>query len=332
MIARAGRLFTIAFLILAVAWGTLALWFDGSESRPIAVTLAAGFMAICIGLVTLIRPLYRGLILALLAVVVMASWWISILPSNTRDWAPDVAHVAHATFDGNRVTIENVRDFKYRSEIDYDARWETRTYDLTRIRGVDMFLSYWGPALVAHTIASWEFDDGRHLAISIETRKQTGEYYSALRGFFRQYELVYVVADERDLIGLRANFRSEQVYLYHLELPAARARALLIEYLREVNRLAEHPQWYNALTSNCTTMIRYHANNIAAGNPLDWRILANGRLDELLYERGQVDTSHPFAELRHRSNITARAKAADDSADFSQRIRDDLPGNLQTVP
>jgi Domain of unknown function (DUF4105) len=327
MIARTGRRLAIAFVLLATAWGALALWFDGSTSQLIAEGLAAGFVAICIGMVTLVRPLYRGVLLALVPIAAVAFWWISIAPSNLRDWSPDVARLAHATFDGNRVTIENVRDFKYHSETDYDARWETRTYDLDKIRGVDMFLSYWGPTLIAHTIASWEFDDGRHLAISIETRKQTGESYSALRGFFRQYELVYVVADERDLIGLRTNFRGERVCLYHLQVPATQARTLLIDYLRQLNRLAMHSQWYNALTSNCTTMIRYHAQNVGARNPLDWRILANGRVDELLYERGQIDTSLPFAELRKRSNITARAKAAGDSANFSARIRENLPGS-----
>jgi uncharacterized protein DUF4105 len=327
MIARASRLAAVALVMLAVAWGALALWFDGSASRPIAGALAVGFAAICISLVALIRPLWRGLTLAVAPAVGVAFWWSSIAPSNTRDWSPDVARVAHAIFDGNHLTIENVRNFRYRSETDYEARWETRSYDLDKVRGVDMFLSYWGPTLIAHTIASWEFDDGRHLAISIETRKEVGESYSALRGFFRQYELAYVVADERDLIGLRTEYRGEQVYLYRLRVPGAQARALLVDYLREINRLAEHPKWYNALTSNCTTMIGYHAQNVAAGNPFDWRLLLNGRIDELAYERGQIDTSEPFAELRDRSNVTAKARAADDSADFSARIRENLPGS-----
>ena len=223
------------------------------------------------------------------------------------------------------VTIQNVRNFKYRSESDYDQRWETRTYDLDRIRGVDLFLSFWGPTQIAHTIASWEFDDGQHLAISIETRKEKGESYSALRGFFRQYELYYVVADERDLVGLRTNYRGEQVYLYRIRIPASQARALLVDYLDEVNRLAEHPRWYNALTQNCTTTIRGHAQNVGAGGRLDWRLLANGHLDQLLYERGQIDTDLPFADLRARSNITERARTAGDSPDFSARIRQGLP-------
>ena len=204
--------------------------------------MAGGLALVSILLAALVRPFLRGLVAALLPVVAVAVWWASIPPSNTRDWAPDVARTARATFDGSRVTIENVRNFKYRSESDYDQRWETRTYNLDRIRGVDLFLSFWGPTQIAHTIVSWEFDDGQHLAISIETRKEKGESYSALRGFFRQYELYYVVADERDLVGLRTNYRGEQVYLYRIRVPASQARALLVDYLNEVNRLADHPR------------------------------------------------------------------------------------------
>ncbi len=314
-----------AIVVVGVAWGPLALWFDGPQSRVLAGAMAGGLVLISILLTAFVRPFLRGLVATLLPVVTVALWWTSIPPSNTRDWTPDVARTARASSDGSRVTIENVRNFKYRSESDYDQRWETRTYNLDRIRGVDLFLSFWGPTNIAHTIASWDFDDGQHLAISIETRKEKGASYSALRGFFRQYELYYVVADERDLVGLRTNYRGEQVYLYRILVPAAQARALLVDYLAEVNRLAEHPQWYNALTQNCTTTIRGHAQNVGAGGRLDWRLLANGHLDQLLYERSQIDTEIPFDDLRRRSNITERAKAAGDSADFSARIRQGLP-------
>ncbi len=330
MVRRSLRLLTTsalaAIVVAAVAWAVLALWFDGPHSRLLAATIAIGLAVTCILSAALVRPFLRGLVVALLPVVVVVLWWTSIPPSNFRDWTPDVARTARATFDGSHVTIENVRDFKYRSEFDYDPRWETRTYDLDRIRGVDLFLSFWGPTEIAHTIASWEFDDGQYLAISIETRKERGESYSALRGFFRQYELYYVVADERDLIGLRTNYRGEQVYLYRIRIPAAQARALLVDYLNQVDRLAEQPQWYNALTQNCTTTIRGHARNAGAGGRLDWRLLANGHVDELLYERNQIDTDLPFDTLKSRSNITERAKAAGDSTDFSARIRQGLPG------
>ena len=329
MVRRAARLLATLMLLVvvaaAVAWAALALWIDGPSSRVIAKLLVAALVLVSIALAALVRPLLRGLVVALFPAIVVALWWTSVPPSNTRDWAPDVARTARATFDGSRVTIENVRNFRYRSESDYDQLWETRTYDLDAIRAADLFLSFWGPTQIAHTIVSWDFGNGQHLAISIETRKERGESYSALRGFFHQYELYYVVADERDLVGLRTNYRGEQVYLYRFNAPAPQARALLVDYLSQVNQLADHPQWYNALTQNCTTTIRGHAQNIGAGRALDWRLLLNGHLDELLYERGQIDTSLPFADLRARSNITEKAKAADDSPDFSTEIRQGWP-------
>jgi hypothetical protein len=329
MVRRTGRLIVTVLLAVivigAVAWSALALWLDGSDSRVLAGTMSAAMAFTSLLLAAVVRPFWKGLLAALSPVIVVVLWWTSIAPSNVREWTPDVARTARATFDGSSVTIQNVRNFQYRSESDYDQRWETRTYNLDRIVAVDLFLSFWGPTQIAHTIVSWEFDDGQHLAISIETRKENGESYSALRGFFRRYELYYVVADERDLIGLRTNHRGEQVFLYRIRVPASQARALLVDYLDEVNRLADHPRWYNALTQNCTTTIRGHAQNVGAGGRLDWRLLANGHLDQLLYERGQIDTDLPFRDLRARSDITERAKAADDSPDFSARIRRGLP-------
>jgi hypothetical protein len=316
-----------AMVLAGAVWGALALWLDGPDSKILAGTMAVGLVPVSVLLVALVRPVLRGLIAALVPIVAVAVWWGSIPPSNTRDWSPDVAHTPRAAFEGSRVTIQNVRNFKYRSESDYDQRWERRSYDLDRIRGVDLFLSFWGSPHIAHTIVSWEFDDGQHLAISIETRKEQGESYSALRGFFHQYELYYVVADERDLISLRTNYRGEQVYLYRIRVPPSQARALLVDYLNEVNRLADHPRWYNALIQNCTTTIREHALKAGGEGRSDWRLLANGHVDQLLYERRQISTDLPLASLRAQSNITEKAKLADDSLDFSSRIRQGLPNS-----
>ena len=170
---------------------------------------------------------------------------------------------------------------------------------------------------------SWEFDDGRYLAVSIETRKEKGETYDALRGFFRQYELYYVVADERDVVRLRTNYRGEQVFLYRLRATPERARAVLRSYLERVNDLVKTPEWYNAFTHNCTTTIRGHVQDAGVHNPWNWRILANGKGDEFLYMRGNINTSLPFPEVRARSDITAKAKAADRN-EFSARIREGL--------
>ena len=162
----------LAVIVLAgIVWGALALWLDGPASHLLAGMMVGGFALSTILLVLFVRPLTRGLLVALLPIVAVVLWWISTPPSNNRDWSPEVARTARAAFDGSTVTIQNVRNFIYRSESDYEERWETRNYDFDRIRGVDLFRSFWGPTRIAHTIISWEFDDGQHLAISIETRK-----------------------------------------------------------------------------------------------------------------------------------------------------------------
>lgn len=312
-------------LVLAVAWATAALWFDGPASRWGAGFISALFACGCLVLLIWLRPYRYALFIVFVAFFAVLVWWLSIAPKNDRDWLPDVSRTPYSVLEGTRLTIHNVRNFDYRSETDFTEQWEERTFDLDKLRGADLFVCYWGPTLIAHTIASWEFADGSHLAISIETRKEQGESYSAVRGFFRQYELYYVVAEERDLVRLRTNYRGEQVYLYRTSIPVKSARALLLDYLGEINQLAEKPRWYNALTGNCTTAIRYHLQRVVGPRPWDWRILANGRLDELLYQRGTINTSIPFERLRRESDITERAKTADQDPLFSQRIRQGLP-------
>jgi hypothetical protein len=318
---------TLLFLLISAptAWACLALWLDGPASRPLAAVLAMAFALASLTLVVAVRPVRRAAALWVVAFALVLVWWLSLQPRNDRDWQPEIAQPPTAVLSGDRLILRGVRNFDYRSETDFTQRWEERTYDLSRLTGGDLFLSYWGPTLIAHTIVSWEFDDGQHLAASIETRKEKGEAYSALRGFFRTYELYYVFADERDLVGLRTNHRGETVYLYRLPAPPERARALLLEYVEQANRLARSPRWYNALTHNCTTSIRLHAMNAGAQLPLDWRLLFNGRLDEYLYEQGRINNSLPLGELRERSDITARARAAGSDPAFSQLIREGLP-------
>jgi Domain of unknown function (DUF4105) len=312
--------------LIAIAWSAAALWIDGPAARWLAGLLAVAFLLAALTALIAVRPPGRAAVVVAALIGVVVVWWNTIPARNDRDWLPDVAQLSTATIDGDRLTIRNVRNFDYRTETDFTERWETRTYDLSQLRGGDMFFSFWGPTLIAHTIASWDFGDGQHLAISIETRKERGESYSALRGFFRQYELYYVVADERDVIGVRTNHRGERVFLYRIRLSAERSRPILLDYLAEVNRLAAQPRWYNALTQNCTTTIRDHARHVGSVQPWSWQILANGYLDQLWYERGVLDQSLPFAELKTRSDITERARAAGNDPAFSVRIREGLPG------
>jgi hypothetical protein len=312
-------------LLLPIAWAAGAVWFDGPASRALAGTLAA-LVGLGGALSLLVLPFGRALLVSLALFAGVTAWWLSIPPRQDRDWLPDVARVPRTIRNGDVLTIENIRNFTYRTETDYDEIWETRTYDLSKLKGVDLFLVTWGAPGIAHTIASWEFEDQPPLAISIETRKQKGEVYSAIKGFFRQYELYYVVADERDVIGVRASHRGERPSLYRIDMLPENAKKLLLRYLDEVDDLAAKPRWYNALTHNCTTEIRWNLQAIGLKNPLDWRIFANAHLPELMYERKTIDTSLPLAELVRISDVTEKAKQADGAPDFSKRIREGLPG------
>lgn len=312
-------------LLLAIAWAAAVLWIDGPGSRVLAGTLAGGLFVACALVAAFVRPWWRAAVTVFLAFAVVLGWWSTLAPSNDRDWQPDVARLPSATIDGSLLTIRNVRNFEYRDKHDFTERWETRTYDLDTIVGVDIFISFWGPTLYGHTITSWEFADGRYLAVSIETRKEKGEQYSAVRGFFRQFELYYVVADERDVIALRTDHRGDEVQLYRTRAEPDEDRALLLDFVREMNSLAARPRWYNALTHNCTTTIWHHATAVGANHPFDWRLLANGYLVELAYERQTVDTSIGLDELKRRSDITARARSAGDGESFSKTIREGLP-------
>jgi hypothetical protein len=239
-----------------------------------------------------------------------------------------VAREPTAEIRGDCVILNNVRNFRYRSATDYDECWEERRLDLAQLNGLDLFVSHWDSVFIAHTIMSWSFADRQHLAISIETRKDKKQQYSTIAGFFRQYELIYVVADERDVIKLRTNYRREDVYLYRLRVSPLHAKTLLLNYLRAINELAREPRWYNALTANCTTAIRQRVIHAGGKLPLSWKLFANGYLPELLYERGSLDTGWPFPELKAISRINERAQSASDKDDFSARIREGLPAPL----
>jgi hypothetical protein len=320
-----GRLSLWTLLLAIAAWGAAALWFDGPASRPLAALLALAYVLATLALLILLRPRRRAYAAALIPFAVLLGWWFSLQPSNDRDWQPGVARLPSAEIHGDTLVVHNLRNFDYRSETDFTPHWETRRYDLSKLRGLDLHVIYWGSPSIAHTILSWQFEDGQRLAASIETRSRVGQSYSAVRGFFRQYELYYVLADERDVIGLRTNHRHEDVYTYRLRTPPARARALLLDYLKTVNRLSNEPEWYNAFSHNCTTTIRLHAGNAMGAIPLDWRWLANGYLDELLYEKGVVNRSMPFAALKSQSYINPRANALPLDDNFSNAIHQKLP-------
>lgn len=323
-IAILGRATGGLVLAVMIAWGAGAVAYS---NLPVAARLPAAlvFLVASGALLFAVPSRRRGRLgfLALFAAVL--GWWFLIPPSNTRDWQPELAVLPYADIEGDKITVHNIRNCDYRTELDFDVRHYDAVLDLNRLESVDLFLVYWGSPNIAHTMTSFGFSTGERLCISIETRKERGEGYSAIKGLFRQFELTYVIADERDLVRLRTNFRvGEDVYLYPVRMTNEQGRRLLLDYLRRANRLRGQPEWYNAATSNCTTAIRaQRAPSDRA--PWDWRMLFNGHLDELLYERGLLATALPFSDLKTRALINPAARAAGASADFSALIRRGVP-------
>ncbi len=304
-------------------WAAMALWIR--LVAPPAGALAGGAMVLLtlVAIAGLVWRRWRVVAAWAAGFAIVAGWWAALTPSNDRAWAPDTARTVHGTIEGNRLVLHDVRNFAWRSDDDFDERWETRSYDLDTITGVDLLMSYWAGEAIAHSIMSFGFADGRHLAFSIEIRREKSEAYSAVAGFFRTYELAVIAADERDVVGVRTNVRGEDVRLYRMRIPPERARALLVAYVQQANALHRRPEFYNTLTTNCTTQIFRMARAVKPGLPLDYRLLLAGFVPDYVYGNGGLDSRLPFETLRQRSHIKGRA-SSDDPA-FSARIRDGVP-------
>ena len=320
-------------IILGIVIAAMMLWCVGSlyyapllpqNWRAIS---AAGFALLTLSAFAFLPRRGRTASAAVAVFVILVVAFLRIPASNDRDWQPDVARLPQSTIEGDRLTIHNVRNFNYRSETDFDARWETRTYDLTKLDSVDVIAVYWAGKAIAHVMLSFGFGGNEYLTVSIETRKERGESYSTLAGFFRQYELYYVVADERDVVRLRTTYRQpqEDAYIYRVNGPVENLRRVFLDYLKAINDLRERPVYYNTMTTNCTTSILMHTRMNPESPPMSWKILLSGYLPDYLYELGRLDTSRPFPELEKMSHVNARAHAADKDAAFSQLIRKGLP-------
>jgi hypothetical protein len=311
--------------VALVGWATLAIYYSNLPWAGLRLVLALAFMAFGIWALWRQRRLRVYLAFAGLFLSVVV-WWISIRPSHNRPWRPEVAVMPRAIIDGDRIRITGVRDFEYHnSKDDFTVRYQEREVSLSSLTSVDLFVSYWLVGPVAHTFLSFNFDNAPPLCISIETRPELGEGFSPIASLFKQFELIYVVGDERDIVRVRTEYRREEVYLYHIRTSPENARRLFLIYIDRINELYNKPEFYHLLSNSCTINIVRYAR--AAGKPgrFDIRYLLNGFIDRYLYSIGAVDTTLPFEELRRRSRINDAAQAAGNAPDFSQRIRASAP-------
>lgn len=309
---------------LMIAWGAGALYFSELPWTWARYPLALGFAAFGIWALWFSRRTYAIAGFAVLFLALLA-WWTSILPSHDREWRAEVAVMPRAHVEGDHVQITGVRNFDYVSERDFTPHYETREVELSHLIGVDFYISYWMPGPIGHTFLSFVFDNAPPVSVSIEARPESHEGFSPLGSLFKQFELIYVVGDERDITRVRTNYRGEEVYLYRVASSPEHARALFLVYLARMNALAERPEHYNLLSNNCTiNIVRYTR---AAGRPLafDVRHYLNGLADRYLYDLGLLDAAMPFETLRRRSNVNEAAQAAGADPAFSERIRDALP-------
>jgi hypothetical protein len=328
---RAGWIVFIVFVtpvvVLATGWASLAIWYR--LPAPIFVRAGGAGVFALLGLFTAAAMFTRWRIKAMLAfafyLAITLGWWSTIRPLTDAQWAPDVARQVTGTYNGDLLTLTNVRNFDWRSDTDFTERWTTKTYDLAKVQGIDLFMSYWAGPQMAHMILSFGFDDGDHLAWSVEVRRSVGGEFSPIADLFKSNPLVIIAADERDVVGVRTNVRGEDVQLFRLKASPEQARALLLQYVADSNQLAAEPEFYNSITTNCTTTVAKMIRAVGDKVPFDWRLIANGYLPDYLYDHDLLDRRLSMSALRTMAHIDGRAKAAGLSPDFSESIRVGVP-------
>jgi len=318
-----GLILFILLTLLAFLWGALALWYQ----LPFGLVATIGSLILWVAIAFAVLWLefkgrvWRALIVLIPIMVALGYWWSTIKPSLNRIWADDVAQTVTGALNGNTVTLSNVRNFEWRTTTDYTPRWEVRSYELDDLASVDVFLSYWSNPAIAHTLVSFGFNNGDHVVFSAEIRKERHEQFSEIGGFFKEFELAMIAADERDIIRLRTNVRKEDVYRYSLNMNPETRQALFLSYIDNANHLAQKAKFYNTITANCTTVIFNMARAISPAIPLDYRIVFSGYLPGYLYDLGAIDRGKPLDEVIREASINQRAMAADNAPDFSAKIR-----------
>ena len=328
------RLFRITGLVVVVLvlallgiWVTLAIWFRAPFADLPRIALSGLFAMVSLLTILALFSQFKWPAIGTFAALFlgMLAWWNTLHPPTTGNWAADVSRQVTGEIEGNTLTLTDVRDFEWRSNTDFTERWTTRTYDLDQLQSVDMFLSYWAGPEMAHFILSFGFSDGQYLAWSVEVRREIGGGFSPVADFFKENTLIIVATTEPDVVGVRSNERGEDVQLFRLDVGLDVARALLKEYVQEANMLAQTPQWYNSVTTNCTTVVFQMIKAIGKGRPFDWRIIANGYLPDYSYDQGALNSDFTLAELRRLGRVAPRALAVGLGPNYSTAIRQGVP-------
>ena len=317
------------------SWAALALWYQGPAGHFLKALIVALWTGLVIGVLIALWQGRAGAAVAIffLAFLGLIFWWHRIAPSNDLPWADDVSRISSGTISGNLVTLRNVRNFEWRTDRDYTQRWETRVYDLTELNSVDMVISYWSGWAIAHMLVSFGFDDGEHVAFSVEVRRLKNSAYSEIGGFFKNYGLSIIAADERDVIRVRTNVRGEDDYLYRIRMPHSAMRSLFLEYVEQASQLVDQPRFYNTITVNCTTLVYHMMKAVVGYLPWSYRLLLTGYLPTYVYQVGGLDQRFTLEELRALGRITDRAKQSGNSESFSDDIRRGIPViDVATLP
>ncbi len=316
------------FIILAALWSGLALYYQLPVALPwlsLAIVLWSGLSIFALQRLWR-HSLWQGLLIYLLLHGAVLLWWTALSPSNQQLWEDDVAQMTSGTINGDQVTLFNVRNFDWHSETDYTPRWETRHYDLSQLKSVDMLTSHWGMEAIAHVLVSFGFDNRQFVTFSVEIRKKQGQQFSEIAGFFKQYELSILATDEHDAIAVRPNVRGEDTFLYRIDMPEKIRRQLFLSYVEQANQLIEEPRFYNTVTANCTTLVFGMMQHISGGLPLDRRLLLTGYLPSYIDELDGLTDGFDLAQLRSAGRITERSKQAQSSENYSKIIRQGVPG------
>jgi hypothetical protein len=306
---------------LVAVWMVGAIYYDVCGGAKLGRWVALAWAATVIAIFVVWRPLWQPIVALLGAESLFLAWWYRQKPSRDRDWDPSADVLPRAVIAGNAVTIENVRNLEYRSLDDFTPQYEARTYHLSNMKGVDIVFFDWGNGLMCHPALVFDLGPDGRICMSIEARLAKGQKYSVLRSLYRQYELIFVAADERDVILRRTKYsQGHSAYLYHLNSSVEELTSVFLDYVNMLNQLYESPRWYHVLFTNCTTSFYKLPSTRFRW---DWRVIANARLDRTLYRDGRLDRTLPFEELRRLADLNDIANTAP-SAGFGDHIRREL--------